>query len=46
MIYCDVVRGYPDKVGPFAALSMLQTVYDHTAAELENNNNAPGWKLI
>lgn len=45
MIYCDVVRGYPDKVGPFAALSMLQTVYDHTAAELENNN-APGWKLI
>ena len=38
MLYCDEVRGYPDKVGHFTALSSLQTVYDHTADELEKTN--------
>ena len=38
MIYCDVVRGYPGKVGHFSGYSSLQTVYDHTSDELERNN--------
>ncbi len=38
MIYCDVVRGSPGKVGHFNGYSTLQTVYDHSADELERQN--------
>ena len=38
MVYCDVVRGSPGKVGHFSGYSSLQTVYNHTSDELERNN--------
>ena len=40
MEYCDVVRGTPQKVGPFSGVSSLQSVYSfNTLASIEGENN-------
>ncbi len=40
MEYCDVVRGAPEKVGPFSGGTSLQSVYSfNTLASIEGENN-------
>ncbi len=41
MLLCDVVRGTPDKVGPFTGHSQLKTVYDSLSSidHIEGNGN-------
>jgi LPXTG-motif cell wall-anchored protein len=40
MVYCDVIRGTAEKVGPFSGTTSLKSVYDfNTVASIEGENN-------